>query len=166
MGKVAWMSPEEKLNAILMLNGRTIALAESCTGGLISSRITDVAGASNYFQAGVVSYGNKAKESFLGVPGEILATKGSVSAETAQEMAEGIRRAASADVGLSVTGIAGPGGGSAEKPVGTVYMALAAEEKTVVRKHLFSGDRRAIREQTAHEALLLLIEYFETGVAG
>lgn len=159
------MSPEEKLNSILMLNGRTIALAESCTGGLISSRITDVAGASNYFQAGVVSYSNKAKESFLGVSGEILDAKGSVSAETAQEMAEGIRRAAGADVGLSVTGIAGPGGGSAEKPVGTVYMALAAEGKTVIRKHQFSGDRRAIREQTAEKALLLLIEHFEAGAA-
>jgi nicotinamide-nucleotide amidase len=139
----------------------TIALAESCTGGLISSRITDVAGSSVYFVAGLVTYSNGAKESFLHVPAEILAAKGSVSAEVAQKMAEGVRVAARVDVGLSVTGIAGPSGGSAEKPVGTVYMALAAEGKTTVRRHSFSGDRLAIRKQTVDEALQLLLQYLE-----
>jgi nicotinamide-nucleotide amidase len=155
------MSLEEKLKAILTENHRTIALAESCTGGLIASRITDVAGASDYFEAGVVSYSNKAKERFLGVPEDLLALKGAVSAETAERMAEGVRQAARVDIGLSVTGIAGPGGGSPEKPIGTVFMGLAAEGKTIVRRHQFSGDRRAIKEQTADHALGLLVDFLE-----
>jgi PncC family amidohydrolase len=155
------MSAEEKLNLILTQRRMTIALAESCTGGLISSRITDVAGSSNYFEAGLVTYSNRAKEAFLHVPGEILATKGSVSAEVAEKMAEGVRQATRVDIGLSVTGIAGPGGGSEEKPVGTVYMALAVEGKTVIRKHCFSGDRLSIRKQTADEALQLLLDHLE-----
>jgi PncC family amidohydrolase len=159
------VTPEERLNAILKQKGATISIAESCTGGLISSRITDVPGASDYFEAGIVTYSNRAKERFLAVPHELLATKGAVSAEVAEKMAEGVRTATGADIGVSVTGIAGPGGGTAEKPVGTVYIGLATGEKSITRKHRFEGDRAAIKRHTAEEALKLLLEYLE-GRAG
>ena len=155
------MKAEERLRAIMVQRGMRIALAESCTGGLISSRITDVAGASDYFEAGLVTYSNRAKESILSVPHDLLVAKGSVSAEVAGRMAEGARQVTGADIGLSVTGIAGPGGGSVEKPVGTVYMGLAAEGKTLVRQHLFSGDRAAVRSQTSDAALKLALDFLE-----
>ncbi len=159
------MTSEERLNAILKQKGATIAVAESCTGGLISSRITDVSGASDYFEAGLVVYSNGAKERLLSVPRELLETKGAVSAEVAGKMAEGVRAAMGVDIGVSVTGIAGPGGGTAEKPVGTVYIGLATGEESITRKHRFEGDRVAIKRQTSEEALKLLLEYLE-GRAG
>jgi PncC family amidohydrolase len=152
------MNPEEKLKNILDKKPLKIALAESCTGGLIASRITDIAGASEYFEAGVVSYSNKAKEFFLGVPAETIAMNGAVSEETARMMARGIRTAAQVDIGLSVTGIAGPGGATPDKPVGTVFIAIAAERNELVKKYLFTGTRREIKEQTANMALQMLIE--------
>lgn len=155
------MSHEERLNRLLTRKGLTIAVAESCTGGLISSRITDVAGASVYFQAGLVTYSNKAKETLLSVPRDLLTAKGAVSAEVAARMAIGVRHAAEADIGLSVTGIAGPGGGTAEKPVGTVYMGLAAVGVSLVRRHKLEGDRSAIKRQSADEALKLVLDYLE-----
>ena len=159
------MNPEERVNLTLSTRGLTLALAESCTGGLISSRITDVAGSSDYFKMGFVTYSNEAKEEFLGVPREILEAKGAVSSEVALKMAEGARRTARADIAVSVTGIAGPGGGSDEKPVGTVYMALAAGGAAIIRKHCFRGNRLEIKRQTSEEALLLLLDYLE-GRAG
>ena len=142
------MSPEERLAGVLAVRGLTIAVAESCTGGLISSRITDVAGASAYFLAGLVTYSNEAKEAFLSVPRDLLMTKGAVSQEVAEAMAEGVRRATGADIGLSVTGIAGPGGGTGEKPVGTVYMGLSAGAECLVRHHKFAGGRASIKRQS------------------
>jgi PncC family amidohydrolase len=162
----AGMSPEGKLNRLLTLKGLTIAVAESCTGGLISSRITDVAGASVYFEAGLVTYSNRAKETLLSVPGDLLAAKGAVSAEVAARMAEGVRHAAEADIGLSVTGIAGPGGGTVAKPVGTVYMGLAAVGVSLVRQHRFDGDRSAIKRQSADEALRFALDYLEGKACG
>lgn len=159
------MSPEVELNRLLTARRLTIAVAESCTGGLISSRITDVAGASEYFQAGLVTYSNEAKENLLSVPHELIAAKGAVSAEVAARMSEGVRRAAEADIGLSVTGIAGPGGGTAEKPVGTVYMGLAAAGVELVRRHKFDGDRSSIKRQSADEALQFVLDYLQ-GKAG
>jgi PncC family amidohydrolase len=150
------MRVEEKVGMLLKGKGMTISLAESCTGGLISKRITDIAGASDYFEIGVTTYSNKAKELFLAVPGELLARKGAVSREVAEAMATGVRKLASADVGLSVTGIAGPGGGTPEKPVGTVFIGVSWANRTLVRKSLFHGDRDAIREETAEEALKLV----------
>jgi PncC family amidohydrolase len=155
------MTTEEELNGLLSGSRKTIALAESCTGGLIACRVTDVPGASEYFEAGIVSYSNRAKEKFLDVPAEVIALYGAVSAETATEMALGVRRAAGSDIGLSVTGVAGPGGGSPEKPVGTVFIALAAEGTTIAKRHFFSGNRREIREQTAEAALRLLVGFLE-----
>ncbi len=155
------MSPESTLNRLLTERGLTLAAAESCTGGLISARITDVAGSSVYFLAGLVTYSNEAKEKFLAVPGELIAAKGAVSAEVAGRMAEGVRRATGADLGISVTGIAGPDGGTDEKPVGTVYMGLSAEGASLVRRRKFEGDRAAVRQQTVDEALRLILDYLE-----
>ncbi len=155
------MSPEDRLNAILSERHLTLAAAESCTGGLISSRITDVAGSSEYFLAGLVTYSNEAKEKFLAVPHDLIAGSGAVSAEVARAMAEGARQAVGADVAVAVTGIAGPSGGSPEKPVGTVYMGLAAHGKSWVRHHVFAGDRLAIKRQTSEEALTFVLDFLE-----
>jgi PncC family amidohydrolase len=159
------MTPEEALGRLLREKGLTIGLAESCTGGLIASRITDVPGASGYFEAGIVTYSNRAKEAFLSVAREVLAAKGAVSSEVAKLMAEGVRKAVGTDLGLSVTGIAGPAGGTPEKPVGTVFMAFSAGEMVFVRHYLFEGDRRSIKEQTSEAALRFAIDYLEGRLA-
>ena len=159
------MKPEERLGTLLREKRLRLALAESCTGGLIASRFTDVAGSSDYFEAGVVVYSNRAKETFLSVPAESIQAHGAVSQEVAQKMAEGVRAATGADIGLSVTGIAGPTGGSPEKPVGTVYIGLAAkagaQAVTAVRKFQFSGGRLDIKNQTSTEALQLAIDFLD-----
>jgi nicotinamide-nucleotide amidase len=155
------MELEEKIGSILMQVQKKIAVAESCTGGLVSHRITNVQGASGYFEAGFVTYSNKAKEHFLSVPGGIIRAKGAVSDEVARFMAEGVRNAAGVDIGLAVTGIAGPGGGTDEKPVGTVYIALAVPDGTFVRKFSFQGDRKEIKLQTSDEALLFILDHLE-----
>jgi nicotinamide-nucleotide amidase len=155
------MTLEEAIGAILQKRSLTIGLAESCTGGLIAGRITNVPGSSAYFEAGLVTYGNKAKTKFLSVPDEIIAKHGAVSNPVAELMAKGVRDAAAVDIGLSITGIAGPGGGSEQKPVGTVFIGLAAKGGAFVRKFLLSGDRCAIREQASEEALIMLLDYLE-----
>jgi nicotinamide-nucleotide amidase len=144
---------EEVLGMKLRGQGRTLAVAESCTGGLICHRITNIGGSSDYFMGGVVSYSNQAKMDLLNVPGKTLAAKGAVSAETAQAMALGVREAFHSDYGLSVTGIAGPTGGTPEKPVGTVFMGLATAEGAATRHLKFSGDRTIIKTLTAQTAL-------------
>ncbi|RNC71807.1 MAG: competence/damage-inducible protein A [Desulfuromonadales bacterium] len=133
--------------------GMTLALAESCTGGLVSKRITDVAGSSAYFLLGAVTYANGMKESLLGVPSHLLAEKGAVSAEVAKAMARGARRLAGSDLALAVTGIAGPEGGSSEKPVGTVFIALSDGSGCTVKVYHFSGQREQIRTITAVTAM-------------
>jgi PncC family amidohydrolase len=155
---------EDKLGRLITARGFRLALAESCTGGLIAKRITDVAGSSAYFEAGLVTYSNEAKETFLAVPHDLLLAKGAVSREVALKMAEGVRQAARVDVGLSVTGIAGPSGGTKEKPVGTVFIALAATGNHLVGEYHFVGDRQSIREQTADEALKMAVAYLEGAV--
>ncbi|MFZ3171247.1 MAG: competence/damage-inducible protein A [Carboxydocellales bacterium] len=145
----------QKLNEL----GFTISLAESCTGGLISSRITDVPGSSNYFHYGVVSYNNSAKEVFLGVKEDTLQTYGAVSARTVREMAMGIREKQNTTLGLAVTGIAGPGGGTPEKPVGLVYIALASAQDVIVKSFQFGGPRKNIKLLTANAALNLVRLY-------
>ncbi len=157
--------PEERLGLLLREKGLKLAVAESCTGGLIASRITDVAGSSDYFDAGVVSYSNEAKQRFLSVPAASIESHGAVSREVAQEMAEGVRSATGADIGLSVTGVAGPTGGSPEKPVGTVYIGLATGTGTFVRKFQFKGERIDIKSQTSTEALQFAIDLLEGQVA-
>jgi nicotinamide-nucleotide amidase len=145
---------EETVGKLLTGRGLTLAVAESCTGGLIGHRLTDVPGSSGYFLLGIVAYSNDAKQRLLGVREETLVAHGAVSVETAEEMAEGARRAAGADIGLATTGIAGPGGGSAEKPVGTVCIGLAWEGgRWSKRLDMGSREREWIKAMTAQQAL-------------
>jgi nicotinamide-nucleotide amidase len=151
---------EEVVGGLLAERGLTLALAESCTGGLIGNWITDVPGSSAYFLLGVVAYANQAKRSLLGVREETLALHGAVSTQTAEEMAAGVRRAAGADIGLATTGIAGPGGGSPEKPVGTVCIGLAWEGGVWSRRlDLGARERSWIKVMTAHQTLDRLRRY-------
>lgn len=147
------MSLEEIIGQQLRARGLTLALAESCTGGLIGHRVTNVAGSSDYFLGGVVSYSNRAKVDLLRVPEEVLAARGAVSPETARDMAQGVRELFRADLGLAVTGIAGPGGGSDTKPVGTVYLGLATDKDVEVWHYLFYGSREEIKLLSAQTAL-------------
>ncbi|MFP4500081.1 MAG: CinA family protein [Candidatus Hydrogenedentota bacterium] len=133
--------------------GRTLATAESCTGGLIAGTLTDVAGASSVFVGGVVAYTNTIKERLLGVPSDALAQDGAVSEAVARAMAAGARKRLGATYAVAVTGIAGPGGGTEEKPVGLVYIAVACPEDVTVHRHQFAGDRGAVRRQTVDAAL-------------
>lgn len=139
----------------LSRRGKTLALAESCTGGLIGKRLTDAAGASTFVLGGVVAYSNSIKERLLGVRPDTLAAHGAVSGETATEMAKGARRAFNADYAVSVTGIAGPGGGTPEKPVGTVWIGIAGADLLDARRLLLRGDREEVRERAAQAALAL-----------
>ncbi len=137
--------------------GRTIATAESCTGGLIAAALTDIAGASAVFGYGFVSYANDAKVAMLGVEPGLIAREGAVSETVAGAMAEGARARAGADLAVAVTGIAGPEGGSAEKPVGTVWFGLARKDgATLAERRVFPGDRDAVRRATVDHALDLL----------
>ena len=141
---------------LLSWQGKTLAVAESCSGGLMAHKVTRVSGSSAYFLGGVVAYSNELKERLLGVPAETLAQHGAVSSETARAMAEGIRRLTGADLGVAITGIAGPSGGSEEKPVGTVYMALATATTTDDHLLRLAGDRWQIQEHASQLALDLV----------
>ena len=147
---------EEAIARILIAEKKTIAIAESCTGGLISHKLTNISGSSNYLDRAVISYSNIAKTEELEVPAELLEMHGAVSAEAACAMAEGVRRVARTDIGISTTGIAGPTGGSDEKPVGLVYIAVAVFAGTVWERHQFTGDRLTNKERFAYSALNLL----------
>ncbi len=147
---------EEVVGLRLAVKGFTLAVAESCTGGLISERLTKVSGSSVYFMEGVVTYSNDAKIRSLGVDADLIAARGAVSAEVAEAMADGVRRRADTDFGISVTGIAGPSGGTEEKPVGLVYIALADDAHVEHRKLMLPGDRHLIRWRASQAALDLL----------
>ena len=147
---------EHVVGKALVRRGKTLAIAESCTGGLIADRVTNVPGSSRYLLAAVVAYHNRVKESFLGVPPALLSRHGAVSSSVARAMAQGIRRVTGADIGLATTGIAGPDGGTRNKPVGLVYVALADRRRTAVTRLLFPGDRLAVKEYTAQMALAWL----------
>jgi nicotinamide-nucleotide amidase len=144
---------EEVVGDALASRGLWLAAAESCTGGLVTSRLTDVAGSSRYVGASIVAYANEAKTSLLGVPATLLAAHGAVSEPVARAMAEGVRSRAGADLGLGITGIAGPTGGTPEKPVGTVAIALASKEGTNARSFRFFGDRELVKFQASQAAL-------------
>jgi len=147
---------EGVVGRLLKEQGKTLAVAESCTGGFVGHKITKVPGSSEYFLGGVVSYSNELKKRLVGVDAEVLRNFGAVSAETARAMAEGIRRVTGADIGVSITGIAGPSGGSKEKPVGTVYFGLANSTATHDFLCNFSGARWQIQEQSGQQALDLV----------
>jgi nicotinamide-nucleotide amidase len=144
---------EEVVGALLLAQGKTLALAESCTGGYISHRITRVAGSSTYYFGGAVTYSNEAKVLFLGVKPETLERHGAVSRETALEMSQGIRQRTRASIGLGVTGVAGPSGGSTEKPVGTVWISIEQEDFHEARRFQFDGERERIIAAASQAAL-------------
>jgi PncC family amidohydrolase len=152
-------SPEETVGSLLRQYGWHLAVAESCTGGLVSHRITNVPGSSDYFLGGITAYANEVKMRLLGVSRETLETCGAVSRETALEMAQGVRLALQADVGLGITGIAGPGGGTPQKPVGLVWIALSTDRMSDAKRFLWSGDRLQVKEQSAQAALEWLVEF-------
>jgi PncC family amidohydrolase len=143
----------------LLYRGLWLATAESCTGGLISHLITNVAGSSTYYLGGVTAYSNEAKVRLLGVRQETLEQHGAVSEETVLEMARGIRKAMEADIGISVSGIAGPAGGTPDKPLGTVWIGLSSPRDEYARHFLWSGDRLAVKEQSAQAAMKMVVEY-------
>jgi PncC family amidohydrolase len=152
---------EVLVGELLLRHGLRLAVAESCTGGLVGHRITNVAGSSDYYMGSVTAYANEAKARLLGVHWETLEKYGAVSKETAIEMACGVRQALAADLGLSVTGIAGPGGGTPEKPVGLTWIGLSAEGLDEAWQYIWKGDRIQNKEQSAEQALRLLVNYLE-----
>lgn len=150
---------EERLGAVLKARGLTVCTAESCTGGLITHRLTDIAGSSAYVLGGVAAYANEIKERVLGVHESTLIAHGAVSEQTAEEMARGVRRLFGADYALSVTGIAGPGGGTAEKPVGLTYIGLAGPDDLLrVVRYVWQGDRAANKAFSADAAMEMLLD--------
>jgi PncC family amidohydrolase len=135
------MNVEEQVGTLLASQSLTLVTAESCTGGLVAHRVTNVSGSSAYYLGGFVTYANAAKEEWLGVQHETLLAHGAVSEETAREMARGARQRTGADVGIAVTGIAGPTGGTPDKPVGLVYIALSAKDAEHCRRYVWKGNR-------------------------
>ena len=152
---------EELIGEGLRQRDLTLATAESCTAGLIAHRITNVPGSSAYFLGGIVAYADKTKMHLLGVSQDTLDQHGAVSEETVRQMALGARRALDADIGLSVTGIAGPGGGTNEKPVGLTFIAVSGQKGTQVQRHVWDSDREANKAQSATAALRLLCYFLE-----
>lgn len=152
-------SLETRVGALLTAQKQTLALAESCTGGLVSSRITDVAGSSVYFMGGVVAYAYEAKVNLLGVSWDTLEAHGAVSREVVLEMAHGARDVLGADIALSVSGIAGPGGGLPEKPVGTTWIGLATAQGAWARHFCWEGNRVENKAHSADAVLQMLLDY-------
>lgn len=152
---------EAIIGDLLRRQGLRLAVAESCTGGLIGHRITNIPGSSTYYMGSVTAYAYEAKVRLLGVRWETLEKYGAVSKETVLEMACGVRRALAADIGLAISGIAGPGGGTAEKPVGLTWIGLSARGVDEAWRHIWQGNRLQVKEQSAQEALRLLAEYLD-----
>jgi nicotinamide-nucleotide amidase len=163
LGEVIYGHDKDNLAAVtghLLENaGLSLAVAESCTGGMIAHLITGIAGSSRYFLGGVIAYANSMKTLYLNVDETLLATHGAVSKEVAQAMATGVRDQSGADIAISVTGIAGPDGGTREKPVGTVFVSLATSNNVQTHKYFFTGNRQQIQEITAKTALDLIRKY-------
>jgi PncC family amidohydrolase len=155
------MQTEKQVAALLVEHSLTLVTAESCTGGLMAHRITNVPGSSAYYLGGFVAYAYEAKEILLGVEHETLLAYGAVSVETAQEMARGVRQRLGADLGISITGIAGPTGGLPDKPVGLTYVALSAGDDGICKRHVWQGDRLENKEQSVEAAFQLLLTYLQ-----
>jgi nicotinamide-nucleotide amidase len=153
------MELEEVVGALLKQRRLALAVAESCTGGMIGARITNIAGSSEYFERGAIVYGNLSKTEMLGVPADLIERHGAVSSEVAAAMAQGIRQSARAGLGLAVTGIAGPGGGTEIKPAGLVYLALASPQGVKTAEHRFLGNREQVRIRASQMALDMVRRY-------
>ena len=145
------------LAQILLSRNWTVSLAESCTGGLVCSTLTELAGSSEWFERGYITYSNEAKTECLGVPAELIEAHGAVSEQVAKAMAEGARINSGSNVAISITGVAGPSGGSADKPVGTVCFGWTTENQTLIKTMRFNGDRQMVRQQATEFALTELI---------
>jgi PncC family amidohydrolase len=159
-------SAAKLLGAVLSASGRTLAVAESCTGGLLGGAITAIPGSSRYFSGGVVTYGNSAKVSILGVPPDLIASRGAVSREVALSMAEGVLSLFRADLAIAVTGVAGPGGGSRGKPAGTVWVAVVAPGGVrYAHRFRFPGGREAVRRETVKASLAAAIDVLRSDAA-
>ena len=160
LGRLIYAVGDESLESVLVRmlteRGKTVALAESCTGGMVANRLTNVPGASAVLKCGLVTYSNEAKREFLGVSAAALEEHGAVSEVVARQMAEGARRRCRTDYAIAVTGIAGPGGGGEAKPVGTVFIALAGEKGTVAEEHFNPFDRETFKYVTSQQSLDLL----------
>ena len=152
---------EVKIGALLRKRGLSLAVGESCTGGLVGHRITNVPGSSDYFVGGIVAYSYEAKESLLGVSWDTLEKNGAVSRETVIEMARGSRRALMADIGMAVSGIAGPGGGMPGKPVGLTWIGLCVEDFEEAWSYAWEGDRIQNKKHSAEQLLHLLVDYLQ-----
>lgn len=146
----------KQVHNLLIKNKKSISVAESCTGGLLSNLLTQISDSSKYFILGIVTYSNKSKENILKIPANIIAKKGAVSETVAKLLAKSVRLIAKTDFGIGITGIAGPSGGSKEKPVGTVFIAIDTKNKKICKKFKFSGSRATIRRKSALKALELL----------
>lgn len=155
------MLPEEKIGGILRTRGLKLVTAESCTGGLVSDRLTNIAGSSEYFPGGVVAYAYEAKVNVLGVSWEVLNTVGAVSREVVLQMAQGARDRFKADLAVSVSGIAGPGGGTPEKPVGSTWVGLVAADGEWARHFVWDGNREQNKWYSSEAAFQLVMDYLE-----
>jgi PncC family amidohydrolase len=153
------MLVEQKVAEHLLRQGKKLAIAESCTGGLLSQRLTSIAGSSAYFQAGIVAYSNLAKSKILNIPSRIMQTHGTVSSVVAEKMATAVRELFQSDFGISITGIAGPTGGTKTKPLGLTYIAISTKKEILCIESVFPGDRNSIRKQASTQALKLLLEF-------
>lgn len=151
----------KKVSNLLKEKNLKVATAESCTGGLIAHTLTNISGSSDYFDRGVVSYSNKAKTDLLGVPEDILKKYGAVSKEVVKIMAEGIRIKSNVDIGIATTGIAGPTGGTKEKPVGLVFIAVSTSHGIYIRRYQFAGNRLQNKEQTCNAALWMIYNHLK-----
>ena len=154
------MLPERKVAAILIKSKKTLSLAESCSGGLLGHRLTNIPGSSDFFRLSVVAYSNLAKTKILHVPSALLKQHGAVSEPVARRMAQNVRTLGNTDFGISITGIAGPGGGTRQKPVGLVFIAVAGKGYTVVKNFHLKGSRQQIKQQATSQALRLLLTLF------
>lgn len=152
-------SLEIEVGRLLQERGLKLGMAESCTGGLVGNRITNIPGSSEYFMGGVISYAYEAKVSILGVSWDTLNTFGAVSHETVLEMARGVKKLFDVDIGVSISGIAGPGGGTLDKPVGTTWVGLVANDVERTREFHFDGNREENRASSADAALQMLVDY-------
>ncbi len=153
----------KKLRRLLLKKNFSLSVCESCTGGMLGSIITEIPKSSDYFKGGIIAYSNEIKNKIVGVKNKTLKKFGAVSEQTAKEMALGVKKITNSDIGISITGIAGPGGGTKTKPVGLVYIGIAIEGKLKVKKNIFSGNRQQIRKKACKNALSMLNQLLKGG---